>query len=1008
MSSCYSYEVGMDISEDLDDKILTTIESGVFISEDKDNELGAVMGFSVEMDGNDENNTVNVKSNTPYICDYSSSSNSSEIIEHKLSFNDNNKKVKLSEVLSNKEFIQNILISYNRVNDNKSTLNGNNDFYIHRNGNDNCKNSFLKKGWEENENIIETNLIESIQIGDDLNFNFNKESSFKKINNSCLSTGNSGRATVNDDSMKKTNKLVFDGEFNSSEGRRVFVNDESMRKAEKLVFGEDLSCHDNSRSKVNDKPQIANSLQNIHKDRTDKNLSGIKVSDKIKHIRNKMIDRPQKKRIIKRDELIIPNFFGEYEEMTYSDVVVNIHKNNDEIVSPTHILIDQSIETLKRYVFVLKKRPNDYIKINYERVYLEMEAFFDKYPIYPNGMYEYKLRWFQIQYLLVLYDECLKWIRRIKNKVKELGNIMGIFENVGYPSIKRVLFRICKRAIHEFFDAKRSPLVKICEGDFTISVPLNLRVLTHNDKMFVDEVGDQHKRKVLTCTDGWYIIKIHTVFPGIKNLTNIPRNIFVCGGNWLLPNTEFGHPLEIESKTLDYPNLLYGFNMIRPILSLKKFKLGFHFEPFLFRLKNLVTTSTLVMGMNGTLKEGKVSNSSIDCGGGLAFLVQIVVIHVFPMCYKELIDDKDKNDVSEDNDSESSGKAYYYITRDEDEMNISLNMEMQEMIERSHKSMLFLKEDCGNLCNNRDIDDSEDNYSQGDNIHHNNSIRRISIDSKMLVLDYWKYLEMVKRSSDKIDMLDFMENCSILTLPSGIDIDDLVTIKPGTVIRLSWMKVFRNNKQFNIGKVYSYSRLIPTRKTSLSLKKRVGDCQVLNRIISVVEKPVLVSNWENIDNISVFKGGWPLKLLGLMLYIYPIEERKRGYEHCFEFKILLISPTGCKIFIRVHTTGFSDSELRMCERTSARLNRTMSLHSPKDYRTHILLVENADFNYYERSTGLYYFNAKIPYSTFNIPYYPAKDYFSNSETQNLLLRTIQDLSFYTNCDLPTLFERKGD
>ncbi|KAH7649304.1 hypothetical protein FG379_002477, partial [Cryptosporidium bovis] len=783
-------------------------------------------------------------------------------------------------------------------------------------------------------------------------------------------------------------------------------------KAGKLVFGEELTFGDDNITKINNSQKIVTKIHNIHKN-IKNNLGRTNTSSTINNNENKIIhESPKKRKIIKREELIVPNLFQEYSEVAYNDIInIDRNGNSNKIISPTYILIDQSIETLKKYIFVLKKGINDYIIIDYDRIYLEIESFLSKYPIFPKGMHKYRLRWFQIQYLLVLYDECLIWIRKIKNTIKNTGNTTEILENVGCPSIKRILSRICKRAIYEFFDAKRSPLVKICEGDFTISVPLNLRILAHSDKEFVDEMGEQQKRKIITCTDGWYIIKIHTVFPEMKNLENIPRNIFVCGGNWLSPNTELGHPLEIESATLDYPNLLYGFNMIRPVLNLKNFKLGFHFNPLLFRLKNLVTTSTLVVGRNGSghsIKESKINNS-IDCGGGLVFLVQIVVIHVFPMCYRELVDDANNNGCDEDNENRDG--IYHYITRDEDEMNITLNIEMQEMEEKSFKiRRSSQKSNFGNLSGNDVINDSQEgDCSQGSdssiyNNNDSNSTRRISIDSRMLVLDYWKYLELLKRSNYEASILDLIENCSILTLPSGIDIDDLATIKPGTVIRLSWMKIFRNNKKLNGDNGYSYSRLIPTKKTSLSLKKKVVGCQVFDKIINLIEKPVLVSNSESIDHISILKGGWPLNIVGLLLYIYPIEERKRGYEHCFEFKILLISPIGYKIFIRVHTTAFNDSELRMCKRVNIKLSNAISLCSSNDYRRHILFVENADFNYYERSTGLFYFNAKIPYSVFNIPYSPGTDYFSTLETQRSLSKTINDLSFYTNCRLPALFE----
>ncbi|CUV08072.1 unnamed protein product [Cryptosporidium hominis] len=813
-----------------------------------------------------------------------------------------------------------------------------------------------------------------------------------------FSTASGKKVSIDEESLNRAKKLVGGSpsggspigdnmsiSFSTGSGKKVSIDEESLNKAKKLVGGFESEIENSGIT--SGKETIKQSLKDDAKLGIGCNVLGKTKSNVYPNLlqRNNYENTLNKKnRKLTREELVIPKFFKSYDSIQYSLACLNSRK----VIPPTLILIDHSLETLKKYTFLLKntKETDDskgkYIEVDFRMICDEIENFFIQFPIFPSNMSQYRQRWLEVQYMLILYEECLNWSRKIKTAIKvfikEFNGFNSIdktrellFSNLAqikYPSIQRILRRICKRAIIEFFDAKRSSLIKICEGDFTVSAPLNLRILSYTDKVGLDEFNDSNTNRIMLCTDGWYIVKILTNITLIKSLIqNMPRNIFVCGGNWLNSNIEHGHPLEIEASTQDFPLMIYGVNLVRPIRKLSGFKLGFHLKPLLFRISKLVNSSEISV-ISREPNDNEKSHSSMDKGGGLSFLVQVVVIHVFPICYKEMIET-----LQDDN-------RRIFITRDQNEMDISINNEIYEMYEKSLQ---------------QPESDSQDSPVE------NTKRRKISLESKLLVLDYWKFMNLKERNQQKIEMFELINNCSILTLPSGMDIDEITSIKPGTVIRLSWMKVIKNNTIRSLG--CSFSKLVPSPKTSLTAKKRVNDDIVLTRVIEFVRRPVLT--YENDpENIINCKGGWPMRILGLILQVYQIEERKRGFEHCFEFKVLLLTSMGSKVFVRVHSMGSHNSDLRMCERVNNKLKRAFINSGELDYRDFIILIENTEFYSFERSTNLYYFNAKVPYSIFTTPYALGEKHFSSNSTRRMLSKVIMDLSFHTKCNIPKLFD----
>ncbi|OII75267.1 BCRT domain-containing protein [Cryptosporidium ubiquitum] len=829
--------------------------------------------------------------------------------------------------------------------------------------------------------IVEESPIEKSPIGNNMPISF--------------STGSGKKVSINEESLSIAKGIVGESpigkspignnipiSFSTGSGKKVTINEECLNRAKKLV---DLENEIEKTETASNKDTKEQSLKDIK--------YGIRSNffEKTKNnVYPNLLNRNQEKntsnkkvRKFSREELIIPEFFKSYDNIKYSLACLK----SKRVISPTLILIDHSLETLKKYTFLLSnnKEAEDskfkYIEIDFKMICDEIENFFNQFPIFPGNMAPYKQRWFEIQYMLILYEECLKWSRKIKNVIKSFNidfNELNSNEKakkllflsltqIKYPSVQKILGRICKRAIIEFFDAKRSSLIKICEGDFTISVPLNLRILSYTDKDVIDGLNDINTNRIMICTDGWYIVKIFTNFTLTKSvIQTMPRNIFVCGGNWLNSTMEHGHPLEIEASTQDFPLMVYGINLIRPIRVLSGLKLGFHLKPLLFRISKLVNSSEVSI-LSRETNDNEKKPSNIDKGGGFAFLIQVVVIHIFPICYKEMIET-----VQEDS-------RRIFITRDQNEMDISINNEIYEMYEKSFQ---------------QPKSDSEDSPVE-------NTRRRISLESKLLVLDYWKFMKLRENNQQKIEISDLINNCSILTLPSGIDIDEITNIKPGTVLRLSWMKVMKNNTTKNLG--CSFTKLVPSTKTSLSAKKRLKDDIILTRVLELVKKPVLTFENEP-ENIIKCKGGWPMCILGLILQVYPIEERKRGFEHCFEFKLLLLTSMGSKVFVRVHSLGCHDSDLRMCERINNKLKRIFIHSGEINYKDFIILIENTEFHSFERSTNLYYFNAKIPYSIFITPYSLGEKHFSDINTRRMLSKEIKDLSFYTKCNIPKLFD----
>ncbi|KAH8583518.1 BRCA2 family [Cryptosporidium sp. chipmunk genotype I] len=807
-----------------------------------------------------------------------------------------------------------------------------------------------------------------------------------------FSTGNGKKVSITEESLNRAKQIVggspMSGEkpisFSTGSGKKVSIDKEGLDRAKKLV-----GCFENKIENT----RITSNEETIKESlREDLKLrAGCNLFEKTKNnIYPNLLNRNnyentlnKKNRKLTREELEIPEFFKNYDSVHYSFACLKSRK----VISPTLILIDHSLETLKKYTFLLKNTKEDdsklkYIEIDFRMICDEIENFFIQFPILPSNMFPYRQRWLEVQYLLILHDECLKWSRKIKialkaftrefngfnsiDKTKEL--LFSSLAQIKYPSVQKILRRICKRAIIEFFDAKRSSLIKICEGDFTVSAPLNLRILSYTDKVVIDEFNDSNINRIMLCTDGWYIVKIFINITLIKSMIqNMPRNIFVCGGNWLNSNMEHGHPLEIEASTQDFPLMVYGINLIRPIRVLSGFKLGFHLKPLLFKISKLLNSSEISI-VSRESNDNDKKPSIIDRGGGLSFLVQVMVIHIFPICYKEMIE------------TLQDDSRRIIITRDQNEMDISINNEIYEIYEKSLQ---------------QPKSDSED--SPVENIKR----RRISLESKLLVLDYWKFMNLKKSNEQKIEVLDLINNCSILTLPSGIDIDEVASIKPGTVIRLSWMKVIKNNTIRSLG--CSFSKLVPSPKTSLSAKKRVSDDVVLTRVLEFLRRPVLT--FENDpENIIKCKGGWPICILGIILQVYPIEERKRGFGNCFEFKVLLLTSMGSRVFVRVHSMGSHDSDLRMCERVNNKLKRAFINSGELDYKDFIVLIENTEFHSFERSTNLYYFNAKVPYSIFTTPYSLGEKHFSSNITKKMLSKVIIDLSFHTKSNIPKLFD----
>ncbi|TRY50104.1 BRCT repeat containing protein [Cryptosporidium tyzzeri] len=647
-----------------------------------------------------------------------------------------------------------------------------------------------------------------------------------------FSTGSGKQVSIDEESLSRAKQIVGGSpsggspiggnmsiSFSTGSGKKVSIDEESLNKAKKLVGGFESEIE--NASITSGKETIKQSLKGDAKLGIGCNVSGKTKSNIYPNLleRNNYESTLNKKnRKLTREELVIPKFFKSYDSIQYSLACLNSRK----VIPPTLILIDYSLETLKKYTFLLKntKETDDskgkYIEVDFRMISDEIENFFIQFPIFPSNMSRYRQRWLEVQYMLILYEECLNWSRKIKTAIKafikEFNGFNSIdktrellFSNLAqtkYPSIQRILRRICKRAIIEFFDAKRSSIIKICEGDFTVSAPLNLRILSYTDKVGLYEFNDSNTNRIMLCTDGWYIVKILTNITLIKSLIqNMPRNIFVCGGNWLNSNIEHGHPLEIEASTQDFPLMIYGINLVRPIRKLSGFKLGFHLKPLLFRISKLVNSSEISI-ISREPNDNEKKHSSMDKGGGLSFLVQVIVIHIFPICYKEMIET-----LQDDN-------KRIFITRDQNEMDISINNEIYEMYEKSLQ---------------QPESDSQDSPVE------NTKRRKISLESKILVLDYWKFMNLKERNQQKIEMFDLINNCSILTLPSGMDIDEITSIKPGTVIRLSWMKVIKNSTIRSLG--CSFSKLVPSPKTSLTAKKRVNDDIILTRVIEFVRRP---------------------------------------------------------------------------------------------------------------------------------------------------------------------------
>ncbi|KAH7650230.1 hypothetical protein FG379_002573, partial [Cryptosporidium bovis] len=201
----------------------TEIGNNVYLNEDEDSELMKIIEFSVDNGSDNEIKTIiDDESNTSYMNECLLFNTSSEIIECKLNSSDNNKRVKLPGVVSNKEFIQNILSGYNNDDNNEFNPNKSNvTFNNNPNSDSRNNNLFCEERYEYSENTNESHFVESIVLLDDnLDFNFNKENNRKQVNNI--------------------------PSFSTGTGKKVVINDESMKKAGKLVFGEELTFGDDN------------------------------------------------------------------------------------------------------------------------------------------------------------------------------------------------------------------------------------------------------------------------------------------------------------------------------------------------------------------------------------------------------------------------------------------------------------------------------------------------------------------------------------------------------------------------------------------------------------------------------------------------------------------------------------------------------------------------------------------------------------------------------------------
>ncbi|EEA08220.1 BRCA2 family protein [Cryptosporidium muris RN66] len=888
-------------------------------------------------------------------------------------------------------------------------------------------------------NINETSIIKAkkmLNTDNDFDDNFNNNKlTTSNINNSkdsshCLfSTGSGKKVNINETSIIKAKKILntdndFDDNFNNNKlttsninnskdssqclfstgsGKKININETSITKA-RSMFGyteDELSTQYKYDKHVNLEFQdnIIFSLRTLKEteDGNKDNIKNLKIlnngsskdlnieypeyhtdlsnSKDLKYVTNQYLDIRQSRKITIED-LKIPLFYPDYQ-------IVRFAQKHLEASKPTLILMNP-LKNILIYEFILEKRQLNnqihYRNIGYQDILKEFKNFIKQYPIFPKAIEKYIDRWFNIQYLIVLYTESRNWIRNIKQKLKmedlsELKMNKNCFKKLffsidnilNFPSAQKVFHRICKRAICEFFKAKRSAIVKICEGDISVSVPLALKVLTY-EQGIIDGICDNSK-VIFTCTDGWYLIKICCDFGNLKcSIKTFPSKIFICGSTWK-SNVELGHPLEIEYSIGDIPTLNVGLNLIRPLTKSKSTKLGFHISPLIFRLHNLFSTIEYHPEIDKNSKNDKML---VERGAGLSFLTQLIVLYKFPICYKEIIDrDDDNRRVS--------------ILRDEVEMDW-LNDQTYQIMDAVAKG--FSQNSIENMTDF--------------------STRKINIECRVLVMDYWKFqkIDKLSKKSDSLkinfDLSEYIPYCSLLTLPSGISLDDIYNIKIGSILRFSWLRVHKYDRVSSHELNYSLSRLFPTSKTSFRLLKLLKNNQTLSNIVRILRIPVLSDPLQN--NMIVKYSGWPYNLLGLLLYTYPVDERRRNFQQCFEFRILLVTSNGSKVFVRFSTVGNDDSQKRMCYRLHSMLQRYSLLENSLNYTKRITFLENLDFHSYEKSTGLFFFIAKVPYINITVPYVSHDNVFSNISTQHILSEVIEDLIAYTSLDIPKLFE----
>ncbi|OII77345.1 BRCA2 family protein [Cryptosporidium andersoni] len=853
----------------------------------------------------------------------------------------------------------------------------------------NSKNSFqclFSTGSGKKVNINETSIIKAKKIlntDNDLDNNFdNNKLTTSNINNSknsfqCLfSTGSGKKVNISEASITKARSIFgcTEDELSTQYKYDKHVN---------LEFQDNIisSLRTLKRTDDGNKDNIKNLKILNHRNSKDLNIecpeyhTALSNSKDLKYITSQYLDIRQS-RTITIEDLKIPLFYPDYQ-------IVRFAQKHLEASKPTLILMNP-LKNILIYEFILEKKQLNnqiyYRNIGYQDILKEFKNFIKQYPIFPKTIEKYIDRWFNIQYLIVLYTESRNWIRNIKQKLKmedlselKMNNMncfkklfFSVDEILNFPSVQKVFHRICKRAICEFFKAKRSAIVKICEGDISVSVPLALKVLTY-EQGIID--GICNNKIIFTCTDGWYLIKICCDFGNLKcSIKTFPSKIFVCGSTWN-SNVELGHPLEIEYSIGDIPTLNVGLNLIRPLTKSKSTKLGFHTSPLIFRLHNLFSTIEYHPEIDKNSKNNKIL---VERSAGLSFLTQLIVLYKFPICYKEIIDRDDDN-----------GRVS--ILRDEVEMDW-LNNQTYQIMDAVAKG--FSQNSIENMTDF--------------------STRKINIECRVLVMDHWKFqkIDELSKKSDNLkinfDLSEYIPYCSLLTLPSGIPLDDIYNIKIGSIFRFSWLRVHKYDRVSSHELNYSLSRLFPTSKTSFRLLKLLKDNQTLSNIVRILRIPVLSDPLQN--NMIVKYSGWPYNLLGLLLYTYPVDERRRNFQQCFEFRILLVTSNGSKVFVRFSTVGNNDSQKRMCYRLHSMFQRYSLLEDSLNYTKRITFLENLDFHSYEKSTGLFFFIARVPYINITVPYISHDNVFSNISTQHILSEVIEDLIAYTSLDIPKLFE----